>query len=190
MENNSHSKPHRRVFRHFGGINAEAPLWILVPRAAGAILLSDLLIALIFWLALGELNAFVFGFVVFLTVFQILAIVGLRFQDRYDLHATKKLKNDWIDKIGGFWLVSCFFGPLFGWITGSFAAEFSRFEIHLLFAAVFLSCALPVLTMLPMVRYIEARIAHIQIPLLVFVTALSVLVGFGHFLRLWRLLFF
>lgn len=189
-ENDSQPKPPRRVFRNFGGVDTEAPLSILIPRAAVAILFSDLLILLVFWLGLGELNAFVFGFVGFLTVFQILAIVGLRFYDRDDLHSTKDLKGDWADKIGAFWLVSCFFGPLAGWICGSLAAENSRFEVHLLAAAVIFSCALPVLTMLPLVRYIEAHIAYIQIPLLVFVTALPVLFGAGYFLRLSRLLFY
>ncbi|HEY8559989.1 MAG TPA: hypothetical protein VIL74_06405 [Pyrinomonadaceae bacterium] len=170
----------------FAGARADAPLVILLPKAAGAILLSDVLILSVFWLSFGELPMFAFGFVIFLTALQILVIVGLRFGGRKDLHSTERLRNDALDKIGAWWLMACAFGALFGWISAQLAVSFPQYENGFLLAAIVFSIFLPVAAMLPNLRYLEARISHIQIPLLFFVTVLPVLSGIGSLLKLWQ----
>lgn len=166
--------------RTFGDLNAEAPLWILIPKAFFAITASAALLLLIFWLNFGELNWFAVSFAIFLCVFQILLIVGLRFRDRTDVHAEKPLQNDWIDKIGAWWLVACAFGVLFGWGIVKTAAFFPGIDsVYFHAARVFLTIFLPILTMLPNVRYVGRNSAHIQIPMLFGITLLPILSGLG-----------
>jgi hypothetical protein len=186
MKNVFGEKSTRERPAELAGVGVEASLWVLLPKAFGAILLSDVLILLIFWLVFGEFSAFAFGFVIFLSVLQILMIVGLRFRDRKRFHATKSPPNDWLDKLGAWWLMACAFGAFFGWISAQLAASWPQFETAFLALAVVFSIVLPVLTMLPNLRYLETRIAVIQIPILFFVTILPLLSGFKSVFKIWQ----
>jgi hypothetical protein len=190
MKNTFGRKSNGGKSTEFDGVSIEAPLWILLPKALGAILLSDALILLVFLLSFGELSLFAFGFVIFLSAVQILMIVGLRFRNRRELHSSKRRRNDRLDKIGAWWLVACAFGALFGWFSAQLAAAFPQYATALLGAAVVFSIVLPVVTMLPNLRYLESDILFVQIPLLFFVTILPALAGLDSLLKLWQRLDF
>lgn len=172
----------------FPGLNVEAPLWIILLKAFGVILFSDILLLMIFLLGFGELNRFLFGFLIFVSALQIFLIVGLRIPSRTRFHLTHWLSGDFINELGAWWLVSCAFGALFGWICSYLAVSFPDYENIFLSAAVFFTIFLPVLTMLPRLRFLERDTSYKQIPLLFFVTILPVLVGFNSFLTLWNLI--
>ncbi len=159
------------------GVPFDSSLWVLLPRLCFSVLLSVVIVLGIFWLYFGEINGFAVGFAAFLAVLQILMAIGFRFQNRTDLHATKPVRNDFLDKIAGWWLMACAFGTFFGWLCLRGAAMFPSFNIFFHAAAVFLTIVLPVATMLPNLRYLAGKIWYIQIPLLTLITLLPSLVG-------------
>lgn len=172
----------------FGNTNAEASLWVLLPKMFLNILISTVLILAIFWLYFGKLDFFALGFAIFIAALQILVIVGLRFQNRTEVHAEKPLQNDWLDKIGAWWLMACAFGALFGWAFGQAESYFSFEPLIFHFVIIFLTVILPIVTMLPNLRYIGKNSAHIQIPLLISITTLPILVGLSSAIVIWKTL--
>lgn len=186
MKQNSENESSKPQF--FGEINTEAPLWVLLPKAFAGIALSAVVILLRFWVEFGEIPVFAFGFAAFVVVLEILIIVGLRFQNRTERHTAKGLKNDWLDKLGGWWLAACAFGAFFGWICGNLARSFPNLAIIFLTAEIIFTIILPVVTMLPNLRYISRNAAAIQVPILVFGTSLPLLIGSGSLFTLWNYL--
>ncbi len=82
------------------------------------------------------------------------------------------------------WLIACAFGAFLGWVCGAVAEM--MFPAHaraLAWAEVFFTMLLPIATMLPNLRYVGGKVAHVQIPLLAIVTLLPILVGLGALLR-------
>lgn len=187
MENSSGD--HEKISAVFGDVNAEASLWVLLPKMFLNISISTALILLIFWMYFGAPDFFAFGFAVFFAVLQILIIVGLRFQNRTDVHAEKHLKNDRLDKIGAWWLMACAFGALSGWATGQAGSYFSsNGQLFFHFLKVFLTIFLPVITMLPNICYVGKNSAHIQIPLLISITILPIFTGMNSLIVIWKTL--
>lgn len=184
MNQNSEDKKARFVI--FGDMNVEAPLWLLIPKAFVSVLISAVLVLLVFRLYFDELTAFAYGFALFLSVLQILLIVGLRFVNRKDVHTTKTYQEDRFSKLGSWWIFACLFGAFFGWICGELAQSFPKFEIFFLSAKVFFTIIMPTVTMIPNIRYISRNAASIQIPLLFFVTFLPVSLGISSLLTIWR----
>jgi ABC-type polysaccharide/polyol phosphate export permease len=186
MNSSPINPPPRRKPVIFGGMNVEASLWVLLPKAFFSILLSAVLFLIIFWLRFGELPPFAWGFALFLITMQILIITGLRFLNRPDVHTQPPARNDWIDKIGAWWLMACAFGAFFGWICGQLAVWFPDYRQFFQIAKVIFTIVLPVLTMLPNLRYISKNAAYIQVPILVLVTLLPILVGIDALITLWN----
>ena len=163
---------------NLGGVETDATLWVMVLQLLFSIGLSTLLILIAFWLEFGELRAFAYGFAVFLGIFQILMVFGFRFRDRAEFKVNGPARFGVLDKIAGFWLVTCAFGAFFAWISGNLGVYFFpayRTAFYCL-AAVF-SIVLPVATMLPNLRYLSGKAMMVQIPLLTLVTILPVMVG-------------
>ena len=158
-------------------IDFEDSLWLLIPQVFASILISSLIIIVVFRIYFGEFAVFVFGFVLFLAVMQVLMVIGYRFQQRAEFHAKKEANFGLLDKIGGFWLIACAFGAFFGWVCGQLAVAFPEISSAMYIAAVFFTVGLPVLTVLPNLRYVGGKATLIQVPLLVFVTMLPVLEG-------------
>jgi hypothetical protein len=171
---------------HFGDVPVKSSLWVLVPKAAASILISILILLAVFWLHFGYVPRFALGIAVFLAALQILAIIGLRFADRTELHATKRPTGGLQDRIGAFWLPACAFGAFFGWVVGGLAGAFPQLTIPFHIAAVFMTIVLPFITMLPNLRYLQARSASIQVPILITVTALPMLLGINSVTFLWH----
>lgn len=163
----------------FAGANVEGSLWVLIPKAAGTIALSVGVILLRFYSEFGEVSFFAVGFSVFIVALQVLMIVGLRFARRDEVHTTVAAKNDWLDKLAGLWLAACAFGAFFGWIAGVAAAALPEYQLPFYLLEIVLTIILPLLTMVPNVRYVSRNAAYVQIPILFFVTLLPMLVGFN-----------
>jgi hypothetical protein len=132
------------------------------------------LIPLIFFLRFGEVGPLGWGLTVFVVVLSLLVVVGLFFLRRPEHHTPVASRGDWLDTLGAFWLVACAFGPLFGWMLTS-AIPLTLESWHWVYGGrVALSVALPILTGLPLVRYIKGRGAPVMIALLFGVTVLPV----------------
>ncbi len=168
----------------FNGVSVEASLWVLVPKAAFGIALSMLVVLLKFWGEFGYVSMFAVGVAVFIAAIEVLFIVGLRFADRPDIRTTVKPVNDVFDHLGGWWLMACAFGAFFGWLVGNLVMLMPDQWRVVMAAKVFLTMIIPVATMMPNLRYISRNAAHVQIPILFFITLLPMLVGVGALISL------
>lgn len=166
------------------GVRADGSLWILIPQAALGIGVSIAIVLVRFWAEFGYIPTFAIGFSTFLAAFQVLLIVGFRFADRTDVHTTVKPKNDKFDELGSWWLMACVFGAFFGWLAGNMVSLIPDQWRVVMTVKVFFTIVVPVVTMVPNLRYISRNSAFIQIPLLTVVTMLPVLIGTGALISL------
>ena len=157
---------------------------MLIPKAAFGIVLAVVVIFARFWFAFGEISMFAVAFAVFIVALQILMIVGLRFSRRTEAHTTVKPRDDWIDRVGSFWLLACAFGAFLGYISGIVGSVFPEQWRIFSMLEVLVTIVLPVTTMLPNVRYISRNAAFVQVPILFFVTLLPILVGIDSLIAL------
>jgi len=142
---------------------------LLIGAVMGAVYLP-----LRFYLRFGYVPGFGWGATIFLVTVCILAAIGLYFRQRTEYHSPVPLRGDWVDKIGAFWLVSCAFGPLLGWIiTSVFPITLSTWR-WLYMTRVFFAVALPVITALPMIRYLRGEVTFVALSLLVIITLLPI----------------
>jgi MFS family permease len=127
------------------------------------------------------------GVAVFLVVLQFLAAVGLYFRHRTEFHTSVELRGDWVDRAGAFWLVSCAFGPLLGWIVTSGTIPITATSWQWLYGLrAFLAAGIPGLLALPATRYIRGKSSWVTLPLLLIVTSLPVSTAMGVSLDLWK----
>jgi hypothetical protein len=175
-------QPKKTVY--FGEINVNAPLPVLLLKSGAGIAASVLLFLLIFWLYFGELPPFAWGFAIFLVLLQVLIILGLRLRNTTEFHAEKELRNDWLDRVGAWWLMACAFGAFFGWICGVVAPSFPAYMTAFHIARIVSTILLPVITLTPNLRYIGGRAALVQVPIAFCLTLLPVISGLGSVIAL------
>jgi hypothetical protein len=138
---------------------------------------SVLLVPLLFYLKFGIVGPLGWGLTVFLSVYCLLSAAGLYFLAHPQYHTPVKLRNDWLDRVGAFWLAACALGPFFGWLlTSAFVLTTGNWR-WLYWGRVGLSVVLPVLTALPLLRYVRGQGAPVMLVLLLGVTALPVWSG-------------
>lgn len=143
-----------------------------VRRWLMGIVWSILLIPLIFYLRFGQVTALGWGLTVFFSAYCLLSATGLHFLVRPEYHTPVRLRNDWLDRIGAFWLVACAFGPFFGWLlTSAFPLSVNNWR-WFYWGRMALCVGLPVLTALPLLRYVRGQGAPLMLALLLGVTAL------------------
>ena len=133
-----------------------------------------ILIPTLFYLRFGELGGLSWGTTIFFVAYCILTAVGLYYRPKTEFHTPVRLRNDWLDRIGAFWLVSCAFGPLLGWIiTAAIPITVStwRWLYTLRFV---LAVILPLLTALPLTRYLRGKTTWVALSLIVSVTLLPI----------------
>ncbi len=94
-------------------------------------------------------------------------------------------RHAWPDRLGAFWLMACAFGPLAGWfLTAAF--ELTTTNWIWLYTARVLCCVfLPLVTALPLVRYVRGKARLIALAILVVVTTLPILTGLAPLQDLW-----
>ncbi len=133
------------------------------------------LIPLIFELRFGEVTSIGWGTTIFFVAYCLLAAIGLYFQPRTQYHTPVRLRGDWLDRLGAFWLICCVFGPFLGWtVTAVFPLTVESWR-GLYAARVFLAAGLPLLTAIPLTRYLRGRAVLVALPILVIVTLLPIL---------------
>ncbi len=135
---------------------------------------SMLLIPMLFFWRFGEVGGVGWGTTLFFIGYCLLAALGLYFQPHTAYHAPTQGQFDWADRVGAFWLVSCVFGPLAGWLlTAVFplTVDSWRWLYGLRFL---LAAAIPLLTALPLTRYLQGRAAWVALPLLLVITSLPI----------------
>jgi hypothetical protein len=150
-----------------------------------AAVVCAVLIPSLFYLRFGEVSGLGWGTTVFFVFFCILAAIGLYFRTRPEFHTSVRLRGDWLDRVSALWLVCCVFGPLFGWMLTSILPLTPATWRGLYGLRVFLAAGLPLLTALPLLRYVRGKAALITLPILVVVTLLPILsvVNVGRDLR-------
>ncbi len=127
-----------------------------------------------FYLRFGEVDALGWGITVFFVVYCIVTAIGLYFGPRTEFHTRVPLRGDWLDKIGAFWLVACVFGPFFGWVIAS-VVPITLDSWRIVYGLqVFLAAGLPLITALPLTRYVRGKAALIALPLLIIITLLPI----------------
>jgi len=148
----------------------------MVRRYLLAAVEAAIVVPLLFYLKFGKVTWFAIGFTIFLIVLCLLVALGLFFQNRSAFHTEVAPANRIGDRVGGFWLLACAFGPLLGWFISSTVFPLTLGSWRwLYFARVFCGIVLPVITAVPLVRYARGKAALIAIPLLLGITALPML---------------
>jgi hypothetical protein len=132
------------------------------------------LIPLLFYLRFGTVDSFGWSFTIFLVAYCLVAAIGTYFLVRPEYHTPVAFVNDWLDRIGAFWLLACTFGPFFGWVLTSVATLTASNWRWFYGGRIGLCIALPVLTALPLLRYVRGRGAPVMLALLLGITALPV----------------
>jgi MFS family permease len=142
----------------------------LIAAASAAIL-----VPLLFFIRFGEIGGFAWGFTIFLVVFCLLVALGLYILPRTHSQTQVRLQNNWTDRLGAFWLVSCAFGPFLGWVITSVFPITSDSWQGLYTLRVILAAGLPVITALPQIRYLRVKTISVALPLIIIVTFLPFL---------------
>lgn len=162
------------VARSFFGVEADpasrssAARQMLVSAVYAAVLTPAL-----FLLRFGEVGPLGWGLTVFFVMYCVLAAVGLYFGPRTEYHTRVPLRNDWLDKIGAFWLMACVFGPFFGWVIAAIVPLTTDSWRGVYGVRVFLAAGVPLITMLPLTRYARGKAALIALPMLIGITLLA-----------------
>jgi MFS family permease len=129
----------------------------------------------LFYLNFGEVSPLAWGLTIFLVLFCLLAAIGLAFRPLTSFHTPVPLRGGWADRLGAFWLVSCAFGPLLGWvITTVFPLMVDNwrwlYSLRILFAA-----GLPLITAFMLSRYVRGRGSLLMLLLVFGITLLPIL---------------
>jgi hypothetical protein len=137
-------------------------------------LCSAIIIPLLFYLRFGVIDGFALGTTIFFIAYCTLAAIGLYFRRRTEFHTPVRLYGDWLDRIGAFWLIACVFGPFLGWILTS-AFPLTPATWRTLYTLRFiLAVFLPVLTAIPLTRYLQGKATLVALPILITVTLLPI----------------
>jgi MFS family permease len=175
------------VERNVFGVTDDKSRRRAIREALLGVVKCTFLIPLIFYLRFREIGPLGWGTTVFFDAYCLLTAIGLYFRPRKEYHSPVKLKGDWIDRIGAFWLVGCAFGPFFGWIVTTGAIPITLTSWRWLYGfRIFLSACIPILLALPLTRYIRGKSAWVALPLLVCVTLLPVSTAMNVSQDLWE----
>lgn len=163
------------IARSFFGVEADpASRSVAARQMLISAVLAAVLTPALFLLRFGEVGALGWGLTVFFVMYCVLAAVGLYFGPRTEYHSRVPVRNDWLDKIGAFWLMACVFGPFFGWVIASIIPITADSWRVVYGVRVFLAAGLPLITMLPLTRYARGKAALIAVPMLIGITLLAV----------------
>jgi hypothetical protein len=173
----SAAKGSRRTIDRYlkGNPDAAADTHLVRMFLLGAVEMS-ILLPILFYLRFGIVDWFAIAFTIFMVVLCLLIALGFFFQNRTAYHSSVALKSNFADRLGAFWLVACAFGPFFGWVLTAPAYLLTVGSWRWLFSArVCLAVVAPLITAVPLLRYVRGKAALIALPLLVGVTSLPIL---------------
>ncbi len=149
----------------------ELPVWIQM-------LLIAVLIPAAFWLKFRRVDAFALGF----TAFLLLLAVSVRFLpalgDRYsDDQARHPVTPGAFDLLGVIWLLSIPLAPLVIWLIGSLTVVTNNNWQAILGSKAIVGVAVPIICVLPLLRYIRGDAAPVAILILAIGTLFPVFFG-------------
>jgi hypothetical protein len=176
--NNSDPSPKEtadRIAKVFFGVGSDKASQQTAIRQLllGAVECAVLIPLLFFW-RFGDIGGLGWGTTIFFVGYCLLAATGLYFRPRTEYHTPVRLRGDWVDRVGAFWLVSCVFGPLLGWmITSAFPITVTSWR-WLYALRVILAVGAPLITALPLTRYLRGKATRVALPLLVVITMLPI----------------
>jgi hypothetical protein len=147
-------------------------------------------VPVLFYLKFGEVSAFGWASTIFLVALCLLIGVGFYASARADAHPENQTpvvasQGGWMDRVGAFWLLACGLGPFFGWALASVFTLTAGNWRWLYCGRAGLSVGLPLLTALPLLRYVRGRSAPLALALLLGVTALPVWSAWATMRDLW-----
>ena len=174
MKNLDPEETSKQIATSFFGVEDDASRRRAIIQLLFSAVACAVLVPAIFWLRFGEVSGLAWGTTIFFVAYCLLAAIGLYFQPRTAYHTPVRLRGDWLDRIGAFWLVCCVFGPLLGWmITSVFPITVDTWR-GLYATRVFLAAGLPLITAAPLTRYLRGKAVMIALPILVLVTLLPI----------------
>ena len=145
------------------------------------------LIPAIFWLRFGEVGQLGWGITIFFEAYLLLTAVGLFFKDRTEYHSPVQLQGGFFDRVGSFWMVACLFGPLLGWFFTTGTIPITQTTWRFLFGSrVFFAAVVPLVTALPLTRYLKGKSILIGLPILLIITLLAISSAMNVSLDLWQ----
>ena len=164
-----------RVARNYFGIGTDkASRSRAIRRFLVGAVVCAVLIPALFYVRFGEVPGVGWGVTVFLVAVCLVAAIGLYFQPRTEYHTPVPLKGDWLDRVGAYWLVSCAFGPLLGCVLTALFPLTAASWRWLYGLRVILAAALPVVTALPLTRYVRGKGEWVALLLLIGITLLPI----------------
>lgn len=165
----------RKVARSLFGVTDDSSRRRAIRRCLTSVIWFTLLVPAVFYLRFRDIGPLGWGTTIFFDAFCLLSAIGLYFQPRTEYHTPVPMRGDWLDRVGAFWLVACTFGPFFGWIvtTGTFPITLNSWR-WLYGLRVVLAAGIPLITALPLTRYVRGKASWVALPLLVGVTLLPV----------------
>jgi hypothetical protein len=165
----------RQIAKTFFGVGDDpASTRSAVRRLLLSALEAAVLIPALFFARFGEVGGLGWGTTLFFVVYCLLAAVGLQFRSQTKYHTPVAARGDWLDWIGAFWLVSCAFGPFFGWMLTSALPLTASTWRWLYTLRVVLAAGLPLMTAIPLTRYLRGKATLVALPILVVVTLLPI----------------
>src|ERR1051326_6491510 len=111
VDPNRADKQERILARYFQVSSIKGDNRALAKRFLLGAVWAAVLTPLLFYLYFGSLNWFSIGFTIFLVVLSLLFALGLFIQTKPQYHTKVPMEGSLADRIGGFWLVACAFGP-------------------------------------------------------------------------------
>lgn len=133
----------------------------------------------LFWLRFGTVN----GYALAVTAFLLLLVLGIEFIPRLNQKyggelSELKVEPKWYDKLGVVWLLAIPFAPFFGWAQQALAELGPNNYRAILGVRAFLTVVVPVVTMLPLLRYVRGRASAYALLILFTGTAFPISTGY------------
>ena len=175
------------VARDVFGVKDEITKQHVIRDCLSSIPIVLVLIPAIFWLRFGEVGPLGWATTIFFEAYLVLTAVGLFFKDRTEYHSPVQLHGGFFDRLGSVWMVACVFGPLLGWFftTGTIPITLTTWRF-LFGSRVFFAAIVPLVTALPLTRYLKGKSIFIGLPILLIITLLAVSSAMNVSLDLWQ----
>ncbi|WP_309621722.1 hypothetical protein [Novosphingobium sp.] len=153
------------------------------PRFTGLRGLALIAVAVpaMFWLGFGRIDGFALAFTAFLVMLaagvKYLPALTARIEQEQAGHTAPSISQ--FDALGVVWLLSIPFAPFFTWILRNMAPLDASDWTTVLGISAFCCVVVPIVCVLPMLRFERRGTAHLALPILAIGTAFPVATGAG-----------
>lgn len=151
---------------------SKSSLWL-------GLLLTVVCVPAIFWMQFGVVDGFAFAVAGFFVLLQLGIVLVPKKAAELGPDATPKIAPGRFDFLGVVWLLAIPFAPVLGWAATNVVDVDADDWRAVLGVRAFVSVILPVVCVLPLVRYVRGRAAGFAAAILVIGTAFPLLTGAG-----------